>query len=61
MELNSVINLNIDSNLTILSDQSRIFKTELFIKQTKGLKGVDRFLEKISDGILLSLDKSKLI
>ena len=60
MELNSVINLNIDSNLTILSDQSRIFKTELFIKQTKGLKGVDRFLEKISDGILLSLDKKQI-
>ena len=60
MELNSVINLNIDSNLTILSDQSRIFKTELLIRQTKGLKGVDRFLEKISDGILLSLDKKQV-
>ena len=60
MILNSSINLDIDSNITVLSDQSRIFKTELFIKQTKGLKGVDKFLEKISDGILLSLEKKQI-
>ena len=57
MILNSAINLDIKQDITILSDTTRIFKTESFIKQTKGLREVDKFLLKMSDGILDALDK----
>ena len=55
MKLNSVVNIKIDPSITVLSDSTRIFKSELFIKQTKNLKEIDRFLTKISDGILIAL------
>jgi len=60
MTLNSSINISIDPNKLVLSDTSRIFKSEDFLKQVKGLNGVDRFLAKLSDGILLALEKKQI-
>ena len=60
MELNSIINVSIDSSSIVLSDASRIFKTEQFIKQTRGLIDVDKYLTVLSDGILLALKDGKI-
>ena len=60
MELNSIINVSIDPSSIVLSDASRIFKTEQFIKQTRGLIDVDKYLAVLSDGILLALKDGKI-
>ncbi|NCA93150.1 ATP-dependent helicase, partial [bacterium] len=47
----------IDTEKSILSGECRIHKTERFIKETRRLRGVDFFLSKIAEGIILNFDK----
>lgn len=44
----------IDKAITVLSAESKILKTERIIKDTRYLLGIDAFLSKLAEGILLS-------
>ena len=47
--------LRVEAEKCFLSSESRIFKTDGFIKQTRRMSGTDDFLFKIAEGILASL------
>ena len=44
-------------NVMVLSGESRIYKTERFIQSTTRFKGVDVFVTKLAEGIILNRDK----
>ncbi len=44
-------------NVMVLSGESRIYKTERFIQSTARFKGVDLFVTKLAEGIILNRDK----
>ena len=45
------------TNVMVLSGESRIYKTERFIQSTARFKGVDLFVTKLAEGIILNRDK----
>ena len=47
--------LRVEAEKCFLSSESRVFKTEQFIKETRRMSGADDFLFKIAEGILSSL------
>ena len=47
--------LKVDAEKCFLSSESRVFKTDRFMKETRRMSGVDDFLFKIAEGILSSL------
>ena len=47
--------MRVDAEKVFLSSESRVFKTEQFIKETRRMAGADDFLFKIAEGILASL------
>lgn len=47
--------LKVDAEKCFLSSESRVFKTDRFIKETRRMAGVDDFLFKIAEGIVSSL------
>lgn len=49
------LTLKVDAEKCFLSSESRVFKTDRFIKETRRLSGVDDFLFKIAEGVLDSL------
>lgn len=52
---NSFLQVNIDTQKTVLSSKSLFYKTENFIKQTKYISNIDVLLTKLSETIILSL------
>ena len=56
--------LNIDLDKIVVSDSTRVFKSEAFIKETKSAIDIDKFLSKLCDGILIqnmSVDQAYII
>lgn len=49
--------LSAKTNVMVLSGESRIYKTERFIQSTARFKGVDLFVTKLAEGIILNRDK----
>ncbi len=49
--------LSIEINKHILSSQSKIYKTEQFIRETRHYLGMDKFLTKVFESLLNSTDK----
>ena len=47
--------LRVEAEKSFLSSESRVFKTEQFIKETRRMSGTDDFLFKIAEGVLSSL------
>jgi len=54
---NGFLQLNIDTNKTILSSKSHFYKTENFCKKTKYVSNIDRLLTKVAETILKNSDK----
>ncbi len=57
MQFPVYINFTIDNTKVVLSSESRVYKTEQFVKQTRDLQSIDKFLNKISEGVLQNLIK----
>ena len=57
MQFPVYINFTIDNTKVALSSESRVYKTEQFVKQTRDLQSIDKFLNKISEGVLQNLIK----
>ena len=53
MDKDSIGVLNIDLDKIVVSDSTRVFKSETFIKETKSAIDIDKFLSKLCDGILI--------
>ena len=53
MDKDSIGVLNIDLDKIVVSDSTRVFKSEAFIKETKSAIDIDKFLSKLCDGILI--------
>ena len=53
MDKDNIGVLNIDLDKIVVSDSTRVFKSETFIKETKSAIDIDKFLSKLCDGILI--------
>lgn len=62
MQDHQKIKLTVETDKSVLSSKISIYKTEKFINDTKHILSVDKFITKLSEGILLNLNLvSKLI
>lgn len=50
-------NIFIDTAKTVLSAKCRMYKTERFIKETYHFSGIDLFLAKLEEGVILNIEK----
>ncbi len=57
MQQTSVFKISIDGNKSYLFSNCRIYKTELFIKDTRGYLGIDSFVSKLCEGVFLYAEK----
>lgn len=48
---------SVDTQKSILSSQCQLHKTERFVKETRRFLGVDKFISKLSEAVILHLDE----